>query len=754
MKKRALLAGGSKPTLSQDLTKKLVIMVLVIFCFTSVFSLWLYSTESKQLYLKKHSEYLSYLNDNLELPLWNVNSEWVGIICESFTKNEIVSLLRVYNEFGEPLFEIVKEHEPSLIVTREPITYKGEMVGEIELGVTKRLYQRQNVQMLLRSILPMLFVIIGLMVASKIIFKRSLQTPLDHLLKRIGEISEGIYQEDSKNVQHYEIAKILEKFNYMAERIENREKKLIETNKKLETEIIERKGAQHAWLESEKRYQQLVEQLPVGVFRSSTEYDGKYIMVNTAFASMLGYKSKEELQAKEVKDNYLNPKMRKFFLKRIFAEGTLNGFEIEFRKQDGQQYLARVAARVVRDKIGNPKYIDGIVEDVTVLKNFERQVRQSQKMEAIGTLAGGIAHDFNNILATIFSFTEAAKIRYASGQNVEKYYDEILDAGLRARSLIKQMLAFSQQSEVERTHIFIGPIMKETIKFLRASLPAMIEIKSDFKVNDGAVLAAPTQIHQILMNLCTNSAHALKENGGILEIGLDEIEITVANLHEYSELPPGKYVKIDVTDNGTGIAPEVIDRIFEPFFTQKKRGEGTGMGLSVVHGIVNEMNGVVKVESQVGKGTSFHVLLPKVEGATKVKSSRNVAPGRGSGKVLLVDDEEGFISSGKEILEGLGYSVDTAKCGHDALELFENDPGGYDVVVTDLAMPKMTGFELAHKLKNTRQDIPVILCTGFSEGVDKKSKDLVGFSDIVMKPILAKELTDAIQRALKESKMI
>lgn len=737
-----------KDTLSKALISKLTYTVILIFVVINVFSFWLYSQESKKTYTRKHSEYLAYLKDSLELPLWNIDRDGVESICNSFSKNEIVSLLRVTDEDGNSLFSMIHEDEPSLIVQKIPVYYRDLIVGNVELGFTKRLYQKNNYQMLARGMLPLLFVIFGLMVASKILLSRLIEQPLNHLISRIENISEGNYQEQKQTFKHFEIKKILEKFNVMANRVDKRERSLVQINLQLEAEIADRKQAERDLRESQRRYQQLVEDLPVGIFRASAEYDGKYVMVNPAYAKMLGYDSEQDLMNHEAKDVYKSPEMRQVFLEMLFQEETIQGLNLEFKKKDGQSIEALVTAHVVSNKEGKPLYLEGIIEDVTERNSLEKQIRQTQKMEAVGTLTGGISHDFNNILASIFGFTEAAKMRNSKGQDIEKYFDEILDAGLRARSLIKQMLAFSRQTEVVRTATYLSPIIKETVKFLRASLPSSIRIKQDFIVEKATVWADPTQIHQILMNLCTNSSHAMGDRGGVLEIIIDQIVLDDSSNLQLRDLLPGEYIKISVADCGHGIPADIIDRIFEPFFTTKARGEGTGMGLAVIHGIVRDMDGTITVESTLEKGSCFNIFLPNYQGVSKTTESPSYLPQKGSGNILFVDDEEGFLLTGKEILESLGYEVTTTTDGLEALKIFKRSTEYFDLVITDHDMPQMTGLNLAKEIRELRDDISIILCTGFSVDIDDSSKESSGISDVIMKPLLGKELAEAVQKKL------
>lgn len=735
-----------KETLSKALISRLAYTVIIIFVVINVFSFWIYSQESKNTYTVKHSEYLAYLNDSLQLSLWNIDRDGVENICNSFSKNEIVSLLRVTDEDGNVLFSMIHEDEPSLIVEKNPVYYRELLVGNVELGFTKRLYQKNNYQMLARGMLPLLFVIIGLMVASKVLLSRLVEQPLNHLISRIEKISEGNYQEQSQTFKHFEIKKILEKFNIMANRVNKRERSLVQINLQLEAEITDRKQAERDLRESQRRYQQLMEDLPVGIFRASAEYDGEYVMVNPAYAKMLGYDSEQDLMNHEAKDVYKSPEMRRVFLEMLFQEKTIQGLNLEFKKKNGQLIEALITAHVVTDKKGKPLYLDGLIEDVTERNSLEKQIRQTQKMEAVGTLAGGIAHDFNNILASIFGFTEAAKMRHAKGQEIEKYFDEILAAGLRARSLVKQMLAFSRQTEVARGATHLGPIIKETVKFLRASLPSSIRIKKDFRVENATVWAHPTQIHQILMNLCTNSSHAMGDRGGVLEIIIDEVVVDGLNNPQLRDLLPGEYIKLSVVDGGHGIPSDIIDRIFEPFYTTKARGEGTGMGLAVIHGIVRDMAGTITVESVPDEGSCFNIFLPYYRGESKIMEAPLFFPRKGKGNILFVDDEEGFLLTGKEYLEALGYEVTSTTDGLGALKMFQNNSKYFDLVITDHDMPQLTGLKLAKLISELRNDIPIILCTGFSVDLDASTKENSGISDVIMKPLLGKELAEAVQK--------
>ncbi len=389
-----------------------------------------------------------------------------------------------------------------------------------------------------------------------------------------------------------------------------------------------------------------------------------------------------------------------------------------------------------------------VTERTAELYESEKRLRMAQKMEAIGTLAGGIAHDFNNLLTSIIGYTELALSDFSRGNNIQKNLNEIVNAGIRARDLVSQILTFSRQAEINRNPVQLSLLFKETLRFLRASLPTTVEIRQHCNEEDSMVVADPTQIHQILMNLCINAAQAMEKEGGVLEIQLDHIRIGENNQSKYDELTFGSYIRLRVEDNGIGIRPELTERIFEPFFTTKGRSEGTGMGLAVVHGIVMDMGGSISVSSEVGQGTVFEVLFRKYEGETdEVEKSKNWIF-EGKGRILLVDDEKEVVDVMTRTLRNFGYDVTATTRSVDALDSFKSKPDDYDLVFTDMTMPELTGLELARRIRDIKPGIPIILCTGFSEGISPENIQDSGISRIVKKPMMAVELADAVKKTL------
>jgi CheY-like chemotaxis protein len=371
-------------------------------------------------------------------------------------------------------------------------------------------------------------------------------------------------------------------------------------------------------------------------------------------------------------------------------------------------------------------------------------------MEAIGTLAGGIAHDFNNILGIILGYIEMSLLDASGNSSLRTNLEHIRKATHRATDLVKQILAFSRKSEQERMALQLIPIIKESLKLLRASLPSTIEIRQKFGLTTGEdrVMADPTQIHQVLMNLCGNASHAMRENGGVLEISLSARVLRVEETESIGELIPGKYIEAIIRDTGHGIAPAIIDRIFEPYFTTKGLGEGTGLGLSVVHGIVKSHGGSITVESELGKGTEFRILLPKVEIYAKAGTQEIPVLPRGTESILFVDDEEGLVNIGKQMLERLGYNVVVRTSSIEALEAFRRQPEKYDLILTDQTMPHMTGMNLAREVLRIRPEMPIVLCTGFSEIITAESVKAMGIRKLLMKPLVMSDVALAVRHSL------
>jgi PAS domain S-box-containing protein len=519
--------------------------------------------------------------------------------------------------------------------------------------------------------------------------------------------------------------------------------------------ITQLRYAQEALEESEQRFRVLFDHAPFPIYLHKV--DGTLVDINKAAEDFLDF-SREELIGKNIlqMDLFTADDLRAALANlEKNRKGKPAGPDLfTLRRKNGEPAYAELSTHPIISRGGN--FLLGIAKNVTAQKKAEEergrlltQLQQAQKMEAIGTLAGGIAHDFNNILSAIIGYGDLIDM-YADREdsNIRSSLAELLKACNRAKDLVQQILTFSRQTEQIKVPLDIAPVVKEVLKLLRSSLPTTIEIRHALKPDLYHVLADPTQIHQILMNLCANAGHAMQPQGGILKVQLSNVEIDAGFSERHPNISPGPHLKLTVSDTGHGLADNLMERIFDPYFTTKGKGEGTGLGLAVVHGIVKSHGGEITVKSETGEGTTFRVYLPVIKRKAKPEHVNYTPIPEGDERILFVDDEKILVNIGKLMLERLGYKVTISTSSTEALNTFSFTPDEFDLVITDMTMPNMTGDRLARKLIEIRPDIPIILCTGFSELITRERAVDIGIRDFLMKPLSVKSLAKTVRKVL------
>ncbi len=518
---------------------------------------------------------------------------------------------------------------------------------------------------------------------------------------------------------------------------------------------VQRQQMEESLHKSESKYQSLFNDAPDMIHIVNRER--KIVDVNPVELLTLG-RSREEVVGAPLL-NFVHPDFKDRtaeVLEQIFAAGSaVSSYETALISKDGAQIDVEVSAVPLLEK-GETVSVRAIMRNITERKKAEQEKRrltaqllQMEKMKALGMLASGIAHDFNNILGPIIGYTDMTIEALPRNSDIADWMQEVRRAGMRAKELVRQVLAFSRKIEQELQPIRIQLIIKEVLKLLRSSLPSTIEIREHIDPACGLVLADSTRIHQVIMNLCTNAYHAMRESGGLLEVSLRQIELTAASMSERSRLSLGAWLRLEVRDTGCGMAADMLEKIFEPYFTTKAKGDGTGLGLALVQSIVLDFGGEVTVESEPGKGSVFQVHLPVVKsGEEKQREEEAAPPPAGRERVLVVDDDASVAGTNSSILSSLGYQVTVLHSSTQALALFSRQPEYFDLLLTDMTMPEMTGAELMRKILALRPDLPVLLCTGFSELIDERKAVDMGAHALLMKPFSKQELGRTVRAAL------
>ena len=584
----------------------------------------------------------------------------------------------------------------------------------------------------------------------------------EHLEKKIAATYSGKYHKSTIADGAYEAEDFFPKLGengkwllFTAVPVKDIEGKTIGAVETLQ-DITGHKRVEETLRKSEERFRQVAESTEEWIWE--VDSTTLYTYASPVVEKLLGYKPEEIVGKKHSYDLFhpddIEP-LKKAALKLFAEKKPLFRFLNRNVHKDGRIVWLLTSGLPILDENGNLCGYRGADTDITERKQAEKekeqlqsQLFQTQKMEAIGTLAGGIAHDFNNILAALMGYIELSLDDLPEGTQLHDNMEQSMICCNRAKDMVRQILTFSRKTEAEIKPMKVAPVIKEALKMLRSSIPTTIEIAENIEFDSGTIMADPTQVHQLLVNLCTNASHAIGDNAGLLKVGLTTVDVESPIVTNFGTLPPGAYVKLAVQDSGCGMDRKTLERIFEPFFTTKDIGKGTGLGLSVVHGIIESYGGLITVESTPGKGTTFSIFFPRIESSELEQPKPVETISGGEESILLVDDEESIIGMMTQMLQRLGYTVEGFTSPGEALKVFQAEPGRFDLVITNYAMPTMTGKELAGYIMNIRGDIPIILCTGFSENIDAEKARIAGIKEFVMKPVTKDKIAVIIRKVL------
>lgn len=493
------------------------------------------------------------------------------------------------------------------------------------------------------------------------------------------------------------------------------------------------------------------------------DQNGKYTYTSPSIQQILGYEPYEVTGSSH--RDFLCKKAittnKELFLQYIVKNKPFRDQVLKARHKDDYQVMLEVSGQPIINNKGEFDGYRGVSRDITrristakATDQLKEQLHQAQKMEAIGTLAGGIAHDFNNILSAIIGYAEIAREELPATSQTAQDIDQVIAAGLRATELVKQILTFSRKSDQKKEPLRVDLVIKEALKMLRSTLPATIDIQTNINPASGLVLANPTNIHQIVVNLCTNASHAIGNDKGILEVSLKPIDLNSAQVAGKPQVQAGSFILFTVKDNGAGMDKETASRIFEPYFTTWDQEEGTGLGLALIQSIVEDTNGFVQVESSPGEGSSFHIYLPTIQedSTLTADTDKNTPLPTGTERILIIDDEEEITEIIKIHLSKLGYTIITKTKSTEALDLFLADCEAFDLVITDQTMPEITGEELARAMLKVKPDLPIILCTGYTSALSQDDAHDIGIRRFITKPVNQRFLAETIRSVLDQGK--
>ncbi|MCX6136314.1 MAG: response regulator [Ignavibacteriales bacterium] len=663
----------------------------------------------------------------LEQPLYLMDNERAEKVAEVYISSGRIAGVRIELASGEAIFDNLASVSPSIPREQRNVYGGGLYLGKATIAFDDSQYTQAREEVVRTTVIGIFFMLLVDIFCIRWILRSILIPPLQLLGQRLQQIAGGTYDGTLPPVPQEEINVVVEAANRMANEIAERTRRLVE---------------------SEKNYREVFNSTGDAIIIQDAD-SGEILDVNRTMLELYGYTRDEVMHmSQEAVSRHELPMVSeeegKYWRKAV--AGTPQVFFWHARKKTGELFWGEVAVK--RTNIASKDVILVVVRDISDRIRLEGELHQAQKMDALGTLAGGIAHDFNNILSGIMGYTDLAKMEVDPHSKMMKYLTHVESASVRARDLIRQILTFSRKEEGRLDIVSVASVVAEALKLLRSTMPVSIDIVQTIHARP-IVYADSSQIHQVVMNLCMNAFQAMEEKGGTLSVRVYEIEIWDAVSSKDEDLPMGRYAALEVSDTGIGMSEETRSRIFEPYFTTKGGNKGSGLGLAVVHGIVRNSGGKISVNSSLGAGTMIRVSLP----VTEREESTQTGGGQPAavlqhGRILFVDDEEAIRGSASDFLTRHGFKVTSCPNAEDALARLQQHPFSYDLLITDMTMPGMSGLDLAHRVRGFGAALPIILCTGFSAGLSRESLGKMNATMFLQKPLMMGELLVAINEIL------
>ncbi len=749
----------SHRTISRDLVVSLIVAVSVVSVLTIAFNFRMLSKKFEQQNKQKAAEYLAYLKGSLELPLWNVDEEGVNKIARSFIKNDLVAKLKIVDSDGNIWFEKRKD-ESELLKKSGAISHDSQIIGQVELGLTPHFYKETTHHLLLSSLITLLLVIAALVVVTTFLLRVFLKNPLDYLNDRIDRIADGDYEYSTRRYNQKEIETIISKFNDMAAKVESREKSLADLNIKLNREVAERKQAEEALRESEKLYRLLADNVTDVIWVRDMHLNLTY--VSPSIMRQTGH-TVEETMERTLEDALTFDSLKlvekimaeeleieKRTQKDLFRSRTV---ELEVKCKDGATIWTEVTMSFIRDRLGNASGIIGVTRDITDRKRLEVQLQQSQRMEAIGTLAGGVAHDLNNILSGIVSYPELILMELPQDSPLRRPIMTIQKSGEKAAVIVQDLLTLARRGVsitevVNLNHIIAEQLTSPEFEKLTSFHPD-VTVKTDFEKALLNIKGSPAHLSKSIMNILSNAAEAMP-GGGTIFISTENCYLD-RPLTGYDHVERGEYVTVRVTDTGMGIPEKDIKKIFEPFYTKKVMGRsGTGLGMAVVWGTVKDHKGYIDIQSGIEKGSTFTLYFPVTR--TEIARDETLLPideYKGQGEQILVVDD---VAEQREIATGmlikLGYSAAAVSSGEEAIKYLQTH--SVDLLVLDMIMdPGINGLETYRRILEFHPYQKAVIASGFSETDDVKTAQRLGAGEYIKKPYTLEKIGLAVRNELK-----